>query len=243
MNRIEALRELEIAAESKRYSAQQRLDAIDALLLMDGFSSSDLKRILEKRKYPIPIQKALTLYSMMARLTILCEPQAGLVGPACRVSLIDFETLTLKKLLDLSGLGLAFRVKPGFTNGLELLSAEERALYRKAKSYFGGRKKPTLKALGARLLSDKEDNSSFSDRAVRRYLTDLNSYEFPKPDQNLRRDYMIRSVNRFGSDREPIKQMLAQAFAGFNPHIAALASQSIASLFQFVSTTHGNGQN
>jgi hypothetical protein len=203
------------------HQADLRLRAIKKLLYSpQDFLESELKPILERREYPLTVERALALYMMMAKLMRLCEPKGAAVGPACTVQPIRFEELTLSDALELrNGIGLrvAFHLNsPAEVNhsivGLSLLSDEEKLLYERIKPYFQGRGKPTLKILAARLLRDSEDRS-FSDRSIVRYIEILRGYEFIEP--NYRRDYLIRSVDRYGmnhkSAKESFRYVMAQA--------------------------------
>jgi hypothetical protein len=199
--RIEAICRLEAAGD--KYPAPSTLKAIDKLLVFgEVFSYTDPERIVGKRAYPLQVERGIELFLMMARLMNLCEPKGQTVGPACAVRRIDFEHLTREEALDLKN-GIGFRVlnQPSLSkgdkfSGLDLLTTEEKELYKNIKPHFDGRGKPTLQILAARLLRDPQDRS-FSDRSVGRYIDALKNYEFV--DENRRRDYLISSANYFGT--------------------------------------------
>jgi len=232
---------------SDRYQADLRLKAIDKLLFSrEPFSESALRRFVGKRDYPLQVERGLELYMMMARLTKLCEPKAGAIGPACTVRQIMFEELTLADALELkNGLGLrvVFQLKsPTKASrslvGPNILTDEEKDLYERIKPYFAGHGKPTLKILAARLLRDSDDRL-FSDRAIIRYIEVLEDYEFNEP--NYRRDYMIRSVNRFGahhkSANESARYALAQAITQIS-EVSREMVQAIPTITQGIHDLH-----
>lgn len=89
--------------------------------------------------------------------------------------MINFEDLTWSKFLDIKGHthALILRMSDnGITSerfdGLELLKSEEKDLYERAKPYFGGRKRPTLKTLALDLLA--EVGKDFTDRSASNHL-------------------------------------------------------------------------
>jgi hypothetical protein len=224
--RIEAICRLEAASD--QYPAASTLKAIDKLLVFgQGFSHTDLERIVGKRAYSLQVERGIELYLMMARIMKVCEPKGPMIGPACAVRRIDFEQLTREEALDLKN-GIGFRLvtqSPSLSNrsefsGLDLLTTEEQELYENIKPYFNGRQKPTLQILAARMLRNSHDRS-FSDRSVVRYIDALESYRFV--DENRRRDYLISSVNSFGahnkSAAESARYAMAQAVAQIGPVI------------------------
>lgn len=243
--RVEALRRLEAISEYPQ--ARMRMEAIDRLLVIpEDFCDSDVRRILGKREHRIQIQRALELYVMMARVMKLCEPKGRAIGPACVVRQIKFEELTYAEALDLkNGIGfrLAFRLSSSLDesssfSGLDLLNAKEQELYERLKPCFTPRAKPTLKLLAARLLRDSEDRT-FSDRAIIRYIAELNRYSFN--DQNHRRDYLINLVNSFGahnkSARESARYAMAQAAVQIGPIIREQMLPMMAQAAQLVAQT------
>jgi hypothetical protein len=157
------------------YQAQLRLETISQLLdPCLNYCESDVHRILSKG-YPPQVERGLTLYRLMSRLTILCEPVGDAVGVACRVRLIKFEDLTWSQFLNLKSNThtLISRMSGKGTtadsfNALELLKPEEKDLYERVKLYFGGRKRPTLKSLALGLLA--EEGEVFTDRGASNQL-------------------------------------------------------------------------
>ena len=256
--RVEALRRIQSEAECGRYQAGRRLNTIDALLFLpDDFYESDLSRILNKARYPPKIARSIELYVMMARLTQLCEPRGSATGPACGVTLIDFENLTRDGVIDVKGLA-GFRLffslpnstnklhpvfergkivnwiappqkstqlliesspdheinlrwytlSPGSKfNALDYLSPDQRDLYYKAKPFFVGKKRPTLKSLAANLLKEDECDE-YSDRSVTRYVEALRDFKFANDD--IRRVLVIQTVKMFGIDKRSVRQMHAE---------------------------------
>lgn len=103
--RIEAIRRLEAASD--QYPAVSTLKAIDKLLVFgEVFSYTDLDHIVGKRAYPLPVERGVELYLMMARVKNVCEPKGDVIGPACALRRIDFEQLTREEALDLkNGIG------------------------------------------------------------------------------------------------------------------------------------------
>jgi hypothetical protein len=224
--RIEAICRLEAAGD--HFPAVSTLKAIDKLLVFgEVFSCTDLERIVGKRDYPIQVERGVDLYLMMARIMNLCEPKGDTRGPACAVRLVDFERLTREEALDLkNGVGIRllnqpWSLKDGSNfSGADLLTTEEKQLHERIKPYFGGRGKPTLQILAARMLRNPQDRS-FSDRTIRRYIEALRDYNFV--DEDRRRDYMISSVNSFGthnrSARESARYAMAQTLKQIGPVI------------------------
>jgi hypothetical protein len=226
IERTEALHKLEADAASGRAQAIQVLTTIDALLFYTNeFAASDLKRILRKNRYPPKIREALKLYAMMARLTRLCEPRGNTVGPSCVVKLIDFENLSETQLYDLKGANwIFFRLgvigdEP--LTALSILSPGEKALYKKAKPFFvpptrpthRNVVKPTLRSLAANILrKSTASRSGFSDASVVRYIKDLRRYSFAHKDP--RRDYLIRSVDEFGADKQTVRELINEFASG-----------------------------
>jgi hypothetical protein len=227
------------------HQANLRLQAIRKLLYSrDDFSESDLRPILEKRNHSLQVERAIELYMMMHRLTKLCEPKGDAVGPACAVQQIIFEELTLAEALELrNGIGLRvlfqLRSEAEAKNcfvGVNVLTPEEKELYERIKRYryFDGRGKPTLKILAARLLRDSEDRS-FSDRSILRYIEKLRNYEFN--DNNHERDYLIRSVDRFGAHNKSARESARYAMAQSAAQIAQVFRQQMAETAQLVAQT------
>jgi hypothetical protein len=237
--RIEGLRRLE--ARSGQHLTALILNAIDTLIVFgdQNFSNTILEKIVEAGKHPAKIQRALQLYAMMFRLMSICEPRGNIIGPACYLSFVNFETLSRKEAFELKN-GFGFRLilttSDSANNGkdfcaLDLLSDEEKELYERVKPFFAERKKPTLKILAARLLRNSEEKF-FSDRNILRYIEALNDYEFAEPDH--RPDYLISSVNSFGvhnksaseSARYVIAQAVVQVVPVINEKIIPLLSQT-----------------
>jgi len=223
--RREGLRRLE--ARSGQHLTALILNAIDTLIVFGerNFSNTILEKIVEAGKHPTKIERALKLYLMMFRLKNLCEPKGKAVGPTCALKLVNFETLSLREALELKngfGCSVALTNLESVINSrfsaLDVLLPEERKLYNQVKPYFLERKKPTLKILAARLLRNSEEKL-FSDRNILRYIEALNDYEFA--DHDHQRDYIISSVNSFGthnkSASESVQYALAQAVAGIRP--------------------------
>jgi hypothetical protein len=236
--RIEAIGRLE--AESDRYPAASTLKAIDKLLVFgEVFSHTDLERIVGKRDYPIQVERGIELFLMMASIKNVCEPKGQIVGPACAVRQINFERLTRDEALDLrNGIGLRLLRNSSRTNGhfsgLDLLTDEEKEFYERVKPYFEGRGKPTLQILAARMLRGPQDRA-FSDRSVVRYIEALKNYKFA--DENFRRDYLIRSVNRFGAHNKSTRESTQYAIAQSAAQIAQVFRQQLAESAQLVAQT------
>jgi hypothetical protein len=216
---VVALERLRREAASGRYQAGQRLTVIKAMLFSAvDFSESDLQRILRKSEYSLPIARSIKLYVMMARLTQLCEAKGSATGPACAVTLIDFENLTWAGVLDVkgkAGFGLFFSL-PGIVNkttkfsALNFLSPEQKHLYYRAKPYFIEKKKPTLQSLAASLLKEECPNDGYSERSVNRYIHAFRDFKFA--DQDNRRTFLIQTVESFGEDNWSMRQMYAECF-------------------------------
>lgn len=228
--RVEAIRRLEAA--SAHYPAASTLRAIDKLLVFgEVFSYTDLERIVGKRAYPLQVERGIELYLMMALVMKVCEPKGQISGPACAVRQIDFEQLTLEEALDLKN-GIGFRLltqprslsKDSEFSGFDLLTIEEKELYENIKPYFEGRQKPTLQILAARMLRDSQDRS-FSDRGIRRYIDALKGYKFL--DENRRRDYLISSVNSFGTHNKSARESAQHAMAQAATQIGAVIREQM----------------
>ena len=91
-----------------------------------------------------------------------------MIGPSCYLKLVDFETLSRQEALELkNGFGVRLILAPidsanhsSAFCAWDLLSPEEKALYKRIKQFFIGRQKPTLKILAARLLRNSEKSYS-----------------------------------------------------------------------------------
>ncbi len=213
--RLEALKIIEEAARCRGQSLM-RLEVIDSLLfkLDEDFSDSDVRRILMKRKYPIDIEKALTLYGTMHRLMRLCTPCGRVTGPSARIKLVDFTNLTLDEALDLRGGPSFLALIAGLPNpkefvGLDLLTQEEQSLYEDVRPYFKRPNRLTLKSLAAELLQ-------YNERSTIRYVQELNGYRFRSED--ISRDYLIKSVNEFGTCQKTMRESAAEFQAHLNRH-------------------------
>jgi hypothetical protein len=179
---------LHAEAERGDYQAQFRLETVSKLVdPCLTFCESDVQRARNKG-YPPQVERGLKLYRMMSRLMVLCEPVGDAIGAAGRVRLINFEGLTWSEFLDLKGnaSGLVHRLSDKHTtseqfNGLELLKPDERELYERAKRYFGGRKRPTLKSLALGLLAEEGevyvDRSGFNHLAAVREFREIHKDE------------------------------------------------------------------
>ncbi len=234
--RIEAICRWEAAGD--QYPAASTLKAIDKLLVYgEVFSYTDLERIVGKRDYPIQVERGVELYLMMARVKNVCEPKGDGIGPACAVRRIDFEQLTREEALDLkNGIGFRLLTQPSLGKGdkfcgLDLLTTEEKQLYERIKPYFDGRKKPTLQILAARMLRNSQDRS-FSERSVPRYIDALENYKFV--DDDRRRDYLISSVNSFGTHNKSARESARYAIAQSAAQIAQVFRQQMAESAQLV---------
>lgn len=218
--RIEALRELMDDAKSAAPGpwTEERLVAIDVLLSHREYTDAEIGRLVKKNKHlPLAVRTGLTVYGMMNQLMLLCEPKGDVVGPSCGIRLIDFEKLDRAGVFMVRGPAgsLAFRLafssssdSKGKFRGLDLLSADERSLYGKAKPYCLGLKKPTLKSLASCILVE-DFPRRYGQRSVIRAVQSMNTFKFT--DEDRRRDYMLRSVNSFGSDNTTTIQMLGEA--------------------------------
>jgi hypothetical protein len=195
------IKDLQANASNGNYQAQLRLETISRLL--DPclyFHESDVHRILIKG-YSLQVERGLQLYRMMSRLKIFCEPIGNKVGITCRVKLINFEELSLSKLLDIKGQAFHLVSRAGDRNklkkfdGLALLSDEEKALYERLKPYFGGKKKPTLKSLAVNLLG--EEHEFFSERNATNYLAAVREFKSKHKDDLGYRWYVMESVELY----------------------------------------------
>jgi len=84
------------------------------------------------------------------------------------------------------------------------------------------------------MLRNPQDRS-FSDRSVVRYIDALENYKFV--DENYRRDYLIRSVNRFGAHNKSARESARYAMAQSAAQIAQVFRQQMAETAQLVAQT------
>lgn len=241
--RVESLRRLE--ARSDQYLTALILRAIDTLLVFgENFSNTVLERIVDAGKHPAKIERALQLYAMMFRLMNVCEPKGKRIGPSCFLRLIEFETLTRKEALELkNGFGWRLIVGPAVSandvtpfSALDLLSAEEKELYERVKPFFSGHQKPTLKALAARLLRTSEEKL-YSERNILRYIEALRDYEFTDyefTDRDYRREYLISSVNDFGTHNKSANESFRYAMARTAAQIVPVIREQMAQTAQLI---------
>jgi len=107
-------------------------------------------------------------------------------------------------------------------NALDFLSPNQKDLYYRAKPFFIGKKKPTLKSLAASLLKEEGDEG-YSERSLSRYIQAFRDFKFA--DQDIRRTMLIRSVESFGADHKSMRQMQAECF----PELVAAVQRAITS--------------
>lgn len=200
------------------YQSQLRLEAINKLLNPClEFSESDVLRIINK-DYPPQVERGLKLYRLMSRLTILCEPIGDTVGAASRVRLINFEVLTWSEFLDIKGHTSALisrlsdkRMTAEQFNSLALLKPEEKDLYERAKRYFGGRKRPTLKSLALDLLG--EDDKVCVDRSVSNHLAAVREFREKHRDELGWGWYFVGGVDSYNKDPKSAREFHAECAA------------------------------
>lgn len=213
------LQDLHAAAARGEYQAQIRLETISQLLdPCLNFCESDVHRIINKG-YPPQVERGLKLYRLMSRLLILCEPVGDVVGAACRVRLINFEDLTWSKFIDIKGHthALILRMSDnGMTSerfdGLELLRSEEKDLYERAKPYFGGRKRPTLKTLALDLLA--EEGEDFTDRSVSNHLAAAREFRDKHKDKLAFRWAFVGGVDSYNRNPKSARESYYENIAG-----------------------------
>jgi hypothetical protein len=213
----ENIEKLADEAQTGKFDAAQRLDAIKKLAnpIFD-FSASDYKRILDK-KLPRPVEKGIELYKMMSQLAYLVQPVGKRKGTACAVRRIDYESLIWEEFLELRGSfsagfimeALKLRTKPNF-NGLDILSERQKELYQKIKVYFGNKKKPTLQSLAMNLLSEETDGKDYSERSLYSYLDAVDQYQ-KKRKKASGFDFLyftFHSVTSFNKEEKTVRESL-----------------------------------
>jgi hypothetical protein len=214
----EKLQDLHADATRGDYQAQLRLESINQLLNPClEFCESDVRRIINKG-YPPQVERGLKLYRIMSRLTMLCEPVGDTVGVACRVRLINFGNLTFSELIDLKGHTFALisrmsdkGISSEQFNGLELLKSEEKDLYERAKRYFGGRKRPTLKSLAINLLG--EEGVEFSDRSASNHLAAVRDFRNKHKDKLGFSWYFFGGVDSYNKNPKSAREFYAESVA------------------------------
>jgi hypothetical protein len=195
--------------------SQIRLEAINKLL--DPclyFHPSDLLRIKNKG-YPTQVERGLMLYTLMKRLQVICVPVGDRVGAASFVKLIDFEHITWDELIDIRGARVELLRRRGLMSGggeklkcIDLLSPEEKYLYHKAKPYFGGRKKPTLKSVAISLLG--EEDGQFSERNASNYIAAVKDFIVEHREELKYKWYFITSISSYNRNATTWRQDYAQ---------------------------------
>lgn len=207
------IKALRTQAAGGDYQSQIRLEAIynlaDPYLY---FYDSDIRRVLNKGNSP-QVERGLTLFRLMSKIRILCEPVGNTVGKTCRVRLINFEKLTVNELFEIKGqsIGLVPRAallhrEGGKFNGLDLLSKEEKILYRRVKKYFGKRKKPTLQRIALDILG--EEDELFSERNSFNYLAAARDFHLKYKQESGSSLYYIESVDSFNLNAKTGQEML-----------------------------------
>ncbi|HEX7312317.1 MAG TPA: hypothetical protein VF297_00100 [Pyrinomonadaceae bacterium] len=200
------------------YESQFRLEAVDQLLNpFLEFTESDVKKIINKGYLP-QVERGLKLYRLMSRLTVLCEPVGDAVGAASRLRLINFEDLTWSEFLDIKIHTIALlsrradkRMTSEQFNGLALLTPEEKDLYERAKRYFGGRKKPTLKSLALDLLS--EEGEVFVDRSASNHLAAVREFREKHKDKLGVDWYFAGGVDSYNKNPKSAREFYAECAA------------------------------
>lgn len=116
-------------------------------------------------------------------------------------------------------------------NALDSLSAEQKDLYYRAKPFFGGRKKPTLQSLAAYLLKDPNDKG-YSERSVSRYLQAFRELRFA--DEDIRRTFLIHTVDSFGEEKRSMRQIYADIFPELVTTVQRAIQSAVTSLNPFL---------
>jgi hypothetical protein len=238
---IKKVEVLQADATRGDYQSQLRLEAINKLINPClEFSESDVQRIINK-DYPPQVERGLGLYRLMSRLIILCEPIGDAVGAASRVRLINFEDLTWSEFLDLKAHTTALisrlsdkRITSEQFNGLELLKSEEKDLYERAKRYFGGKKRPTLKSLALDLLG--EDDKVCVDRSVSNHIAAVREFREKHKDELGFSWYFVGGVDSYNKNpksgrefhNESVASMRKAARELFIPNYSKAFAQMVA---------------
>lgn len=231
----EKVEALQAKAARGDYQSQFRLEAVNQLLdPFLEFSESDVKKVINKG-YPPQVERGLKLYRLMSRLTVLCEPVGEVVGAASRVRLINFEHLTWSEFLDIKIHTLALisrvsdkRMTSEQFNGLALLNPEERDLYKRAKRYFGGRKKTTLKSLALDLLS--EEGEVFVDRSASNHLAAVREFREKHKEKLGVGWYFAGGVDSYNKNPKSVREFYAECAAS----VAKAVRESVISSYAMI---------
>lgn len=214
----EKVKALQANAACGDYEAQLRLEAVDQLLNpFLEFTESDVKKVINKG-YPPQVERGLKLYRIMSRLIVLCEPVGEVVGAASRVRLINFEDLTWSEFLNIKIHTIALLSRHSDKhmtseqfNGLALLTPEEKDLYERAKRYFGGRKKPTLRSLALDLLS--EEGEVFVDRSASNHLAAVREFREKHKEKLGVGWYFAGGVDSYNKNPKSAREFYAECAA------------------------------
>lgn len=187
---------------------------------------SDVGRIIKKRqrkKLPLQVRRALVLYEKMKEISLLTQPVGSAVGPACRISLVDFERLSPRELMHIRGQAGMLLLRPdslSHKKAIAILSPKERETYNRIKDRFGGRKRPTLKSVAVFLL-DYNSETATAERGARNHLRALKDYQSRQNEEGLpapfsRQWYIVRAVDYFGKNPSTMAEGLVHALKSIN---------------------------
>lgn len=235
----EKVEALQAKAARGDYQSRFRLEAINQLLNpFLEFSESDVKKVINKG-YPPQVERGLKLYRLMSRLSVLCEPVGEVVGAASRVRLINFEDLTWSEFLDLKIHTMALlsrqsdkRTTSEQFNGLALITPEEKDLYERAKRYFGGRKKPTLKSLALDLLS--EEGEVFTDRSASNHLAAVREFREKHKEKLGVGWYFAGGVDSYNKNPKSVREFYAECAASVRKAVREAVVPSYAIIGEMV---------
>lgn len=96
-------------------------------------------------------------------------------------------------------------------NGLALLTPEEKDLYERAKRYFGGRKRPTLKSLALDLLS--EEGEVFVDRSASNHLAAVREFREKHKEKLGVGWYFAGGVDSYNKNPKSAREFYAECAA------------------------------